>query len=591
MTARRFLLIFVLSPVLVVLGAVATWAYWTTSGAGTASASTGTINAPTAVADSSTPGSSLVVVAWTNSAPAAGLSPSGYYVTRVRNSDSATFDACGSSAASPAATTPCNDTSVPDGNYHYVVTGVLATWTATSASSSNVTIDTTAPTVTGVSSTLANGSYKAAQVIPVTVTFSEAVTVTGTPKLTLSTGSPATTAVSYTSGSGTSVLTFNYTVAAGNTSPDLDYALTTSLALNSGTIQDLATNNATLTLASPGAAGSLGANKNLVINTSLPTVTGVSSTLANGSYKAAQVIPVTVTFSEAVTVTGTPKLTLSTGSPATTAVSYTSGSGTSVLTFNYTVAAGNTSPDLDYALTTSLALNSGTIQDLATNNATLTLASPGAAGSLGANKSLVIDTTAAVVSVTSVNGSVRTFPYSTNVNVASIGGTCGTATGDSVTVSPLINGVATAPATATCSSGAWTLTLTTALTTEASSTLSATQTDTAGNTGSATSQTVTIDKTASTLGISSCTAGTGQNTVAGTTNDNETTVSVKIFIGPGTGGTLFTTLTSPTPIAGSWSVTTAVSQLSAGATYTAQATQIDLAGNISNQPTCTFSAN
>ena len=58
----------------------------------------------------------------------------------------------------------------------------------------------------------------------------------------------------------------------------------------------------------------------------------------------------TVTFSEPVTVTGTPQLTLSTGSPATTAVNYTaSGTGTSTLTFNYTVAAGNTSADLDYA--------------------------------------------------------------------------------------------------------------------------------------------------------------------------------------------------------------------------------------------------
>ena len=41
--------------------------------------------------------------------------------------------------------------------------------------------------------------------------------------------------------------------------------------------------------------------------------------------------------------------------------------------------------------TTSLALNGGTIRDAATNNATLTLAAPGAAGSLGANKALVVD--------------------------------------------------------------------------------------------------------------------------------------------------------------------------------------------------------
>src|SRR4029079_10723532 len=99
---------------------------------------------------------------------------------------------------------------------------------------------------------------------------------------------------------------------------------------------------------------------------------------ANGTYPSGTVIPVTVTFSEVVNVTGTPRLTLSTGSPSTTAVNYTSGSGTNALTFNYTVAAGNTSSDLDYASTSALALNGGTIQDAATNNATLTLASPGA---------------------------------------------------------------------------------------------------------------------------------------------------------------------------------------------------------------------
>ena len=76
-----------------------------------------------------------------------------------------------------------------------------------------MTLDKTAPTVTGVSSTLADGSYKAGQVVPVTVTFSEAVTVTGTPRLTLAVNPNRN--VNYSSGSGTSTLTFNYTVGGG----------------------------------------------------------------------------------------------------------------------------------------------------------------------------------------------------------------------------------------------------------------------------------------------------------------------------------------------------------------------------------------
>ena len=65
-------------------------------------------------------------------------------------------------------------------------------------------------------------------------------------------------------------LPYNYTIASGHSSADLDYVATSSLALNSGTIKDVAGNVATLTLASPGASGSLGANKALAIS---PTVT------------------------------------------------------------------------------------------------------------------------------------------------------------------------------------------------------------------------------------------------------------------------------------------------------------------------------
>ncbi len=272
-----------------------------------------------------------------------------------------------------------------------------------------IVIDAVAPAVTGVTSSVADGSYKAGQVVPVQVVFSEVVNVTGTPTLTLSTGTPATTVVNYSgTGSGTTTLTFNYTVAAGNTSPDLDYAATNSLALNGGTIMDTALNNANLSLASPGAAGSLGANKAIVIDTTAPTVTNVTSSSANGTYKAGQIIPVQVVFSEAVNVTGTPTLTLATGTPATTPVNFSTGSGSTTLNFNYTVVAGNTSPDLDYVATSSLA---GAIADLAGNAATLTLSAPGTAGSLGANKAIVIDTTAPTV--TGVTSSLADGTYTT----------------------------------------------------------------------------------------------------------------------------------------------------------------------------------
>ena len=79
-------------------------------------------------------------------------------------------------------------------------------------------------------------------------------------------------------------------------------------------------------------------------------------------------------------------MTLETGSSDT--VVNQSGQGVGILYFEYTVAVGHLSSDLDYKATNSL---TGTIKDLAGNNMTLTLASPGSADSLGANKNIVVD--------------------------------------------------------------------------------------------------------------------------------------------------------------------------------------------------------
>jgi GH25 family lysozyme M1 (1,4-beta-N-acetylmuramidase) len=254
------------------------------------------------------------------------------------------------------------------------------------AANKNLVIDTTAPTITNVTSSLANGTYPIGTVIPIQVTFAEAVLVSGAPLLALNTGGSAT----YASGSGSTTLTFNYTVGAGQSTGDLDYSSTAALTLNGGTIRDAATNNATLTLAAPAAAGSLGANKALVIDGIAPAITNVTSTAADGTYTAGAMIPITIQFNDVVNVTGTPQLTLNSGA----VVNYSSGSGTNTLTFNYTVAAGQNSSDLDYSSTSALALSGGTIRDAATNNANLALAATGASGSLGFNKSIVVDTAA-----------------------------------------------------------------------------------------------------------------------------------------------------------------------------------------------------
>jgi uncharacterized repeat protein (TIGR02543 family) len=131
----------------------------------------------------------------------------------------------------------------------------------------------------------------------------------------------------------------------------------------------------------------------VALETVAPTVTNVTSSTPDGAYKAGQAITVQIAFSETVNVSGLPRLTLETGTTDAVA-GYAGGSGSTTLAFLYTVTAGQETPDLDYISAGALALNGGTIKDAAGNGATLTLPLPGSPGSLGANKAIVIDTTA-----------------------------------------------------------------------------------------------------------------------------------------------------------------------------------------------------
>jgi hypothetical protein len=185
--------------------------------------------------------------------------------------------------------------------------------------------------VTSLSSTVANGTYGVGSLIPVTITFSAAVNVTGSPQLALNSGGTAT----YTSGSGTSTLTFSYTVSAGQNSSKLDASSTTALSLNGGTITDAASQAATLALPAPGATGSLGSNKSIVIDTVAPTVVSYSVLFGSQSYNVIgssrnrlpwQITGISVTFSKPIATGNASSL----GGVMTTSFS---GLGTSTLTW------------------------------------------------------------------------------------------------------------------------------------------------------------------------------------------------------------------------------------------------------------------
>ncbi len=112
------------------------------------------------------------------------------------------------------------------------ITDAAGNQSAVSTNSFVVTEDTTAPTVTSVVTTGAgitagSGDLPAGSIATLTVNLSEAVTVAGgTPTLTLNDGGAAT----YIGGSGSSALTFSYTVGAGQNTADL-----TVTAFNPGT--------------------------------------------------------------------------------------------------------------------------------------------------------------------------------------------------------------------------------------------------------------------------------------------------------------------------------------------------------------------
>ncbi|MEW7849964.1 DUF4347 domain-containing protein [Massilia aurea] len=131
-------------------------------------------------------------------------------------------------------------------------------------------IDIVAPVVSSITSSAPDGLRKLGDTVQIAVKFSEAVIVTGAPTLLLETGA-TDRAATYLNGSGSDTLVFSYTVQAGDLSADLDVVSSSALQLNGGTLRDAGGNNAVLTLAAPGAAGSLGAAKAIAVDGAAPS--------------------------------------------------------------------------------------------------------------------------------------------------------------------------------------------------------------------------------------------------------------------------------------------------------------------------------
>ncbi|KAG2812964.1 hypothetical protein PC118_g13566 [Phytophthora cactorum] len=244
------------------------------------------------------------------------------------------------------------------------------------------------PAVLSVSSPTANDLYRCGDQIALTVSFSQHVVVKGAPFLWLDMGAVPRKAL-YNTGSGTTVLTFIYTVQEGDYSVDMEYvdhhSLDSTISVNGTTptaILHLSTNPTTVAdvnLPYPFTQGSLSYNKNLQVNGRKPSIVATRFTSADGLYKFSDTVVMEVTFSACVVIDRgplgaqgpTPRLrfkpspvssfSTSTATTITRYGVYVGGSPGTALRFEYTIKTGDTALGLDYAGTTALELNGARI--------------------------------------------------------------------------------------------------------------------------------------------------------------------------------------------------------------------------------------
>ena len=254
--------------------------------------------------------------------------------------------------------------------------------------------DTTAPTVSSVAVTSDTGDdevyldddgvYGIGDKIEATVTFSEDVTVTGSPQLELTVGSSARNAA-YKSTTDSKVV-FSYTVTVGDSDTDGISIAAGKLSLNEGTIKDAADNDADL---SHSAVSTQSGHK---VDGIRPTITSVyligSTYYLDGVHTIGEYLPAGVRFSEHVYVGGYPGPQMRFNFEGATKSADFGGAypecseavcvfgpggryGISV-DFEYMIAKGDLDLDGVAVDANSVVLNGGSIRDGAGNDAVLT---------------------------------------------------------------------------------------------------------------------------------------------------------------------------------------------------------------------------
>lgn len=228
---------------------------------------------------------------------------------------------------------------------------------------SGLVIDTTAPTISSIIGP-SPITYYINERLTFTVVFSEPVTITGTPSISLDIGGTIVD-VNYSYGSGSTTIGFTYDVTASDLDSD-GIAISSPINLNSGFIKDSAGNDANLIFTPPVLTTTF-------IDGDTPFVEKVIAP-SNKTYVSGELLTVQLDFSETMTVTGSPQVAVDIGG-VTTFLNYSSGDQTSSLIFTHLISPGDFDDD-GIEIQPLAILNGGTIQDSSGNNANLLLPAP-----------------------------------------------------------------------------------------------------------------------------------------------------------------------------------------------------------------------
>ncbi|WP_299988360.1 Ig-like domain-containing protein [uncultured Pontibacter sp.] len=296
----------------------------------------------------------------------------------VSNSTSATFTFTSTEAGSSfqasvdgssfaSAASPLTATGLSDGTHALQVRAVDVAGNVDPTPATHTwRIDATAPVVTSITRHNPATENTNATTVTYLVSFSESVTGVTADDFTLSSMGMATGNIVSVSGSGNR------------------YEITVSDISGSGAMRlDMNANGTGITdVVGNGLGGGYTSGQSYTIDTTSPAVASVSVP-ANSTYSAGQQLDFTINFTEAVTVAtnnGTPTLGLTIGAVSRQAV-YLGGSGSSALSFRYTVQPGD--QDMNGITLGTIVLNGGTLADAFGNAAILSLNSvPSTAGVL-----------------------------------------------------------------------------------------------------------------------------------------------------------------------------------------------------------------